>query len=144
MGALDTEESMNDRSLTTHFTHQRLDAYRIAFELFRGVEDLAGQFPRGHADLRDQLRRAAAATVRNLAEGANRTSPRDKAARFAVALGEVGETDCALEMVEALRLGTPRRVVHLRELASRVAAMLVGLIRRQRARLEAGRSCSMA
>jgi four helix bundle protein len=138
MGGLAKEESMNHCKPTPGFTHHRLDAYRVAFELFRGVEELAGRIPRGHADLKDQLRRAAAATVRNLAEGANRISPRDKAARFAVALGEVGETDCALEMVEALGLGTTSRVMRLRELTSRVAAMLSGLIRRQRERLEAG------
>ena len=53
------------------FAHQRLDAYHVALELFAGVEDLASRFPRGHRDLRDQLRRAAAATVRHIAEGAN-------------------------------------------------------------------------
>ena len=138
MGALAKEESMDHCNSNPGFTHHRLDAYRVAFELFCGVEELAGGIPRGNAELKDQLRRAAASTVRNLAEGANRISPRDKAARFAVALGEVGETDCALEMVEALGLGTTRRVMRLRELASRVAAMLFGLIRRQRERFEAG------
>ena len=59
------------------FAHQRLDAYRVALELFQGVEIVAAAFPRGFADLKDQLRRAAGATVRHIAEGANRASPRD-------------------------------------------------------------------
>jgi len=123
---------MTDQPLPTRFAHQRLDAYRVAFELFRGVEDLARDLPRGYADLKDQLRRAASATVRNLAEGANRVHPKDKAARFIVARGEVGETDAALEMVAALGLADPAGIGQLRTLADRVAAMAWGLIRRER------------
>ena len=41
----------------THFehtpAHQRLDAYRVAIKLFRGVEAAASRFPRGYADLKD-------------------------------------------------------------------------------------------
>lgn len=125
---------MTDNLLPTRFAHQRLDAYRVAFELFRGVEEVAGDFPRGYADLKDQLRRAASATVRNLAEGANRVHPKDKAARFTVARGEVGETDAALEMVAALGLASAAQVRQLRTLADRVAAMSWGLIRRERLR----------
>ena len=43
----------------THYehtpTHQRLDAYRVAVDLFRGVEDVAARFPRGYGDMKDQL-----------------------------------------------------------------------------------------
>jgi len=115
----------------TRFAHERLDAYHVALELYRGVETLARGFPRGFAGLKDQLRRAAAATVLNIAEGANRIHPRDKAARFIVAKGEVGECAAALAMAVVAGL-RPRD--DLRRLADRVAAMLTGLIRRERAR----------
>ena len=117
------------------FAHQRLDAYHVALELFTGVERIP--LPRGHADLRDQLRRAAAATVRHIAEGANRMHPRDKAARFMVARGECGECEASLEMVELLGLAPGARLQALGRLADRVAAMLRGLIRRETARAEA-------
>jgi len=61
-------------------------------------EAAAAEFPRGHADLKDQLRRAAAATVRHIAEGANRIHPRDKSARFTLARAECGECEAAIEM----------------------------------------------
>lgn len=125
---------MTDQPPPTRFAHQRLDGYRVAFELFRGVEDLARDLPRGYADFKDQLRRAGSATVRDLAEGANRIHPRDKAARFIVARGEVGETDAALEMVAALGLAGTDRIRRMRMLADRVAAMTWGLIRRERLR----------
>jgi four helix bundle protein len=116
----------------SRFAHQRLDAYHVALELFAGVERLP--LPAGHADLRDQLRRAAAATVRHIAEGANRTHPRDKAARFIVARGECGECDASLEMADVLGLAPRARIRELRGLADRAAAMLSGLIRREQTR----------
>ena len=120
----------------SRFAHHRLDAYRVALELFAGVERIS--WPRGHADLRDQLRRAAAATVRHLAEGASRTHPRDKAARFMVARGECAECAASLEMAEVLVLASRLRLRELRRLAGRVAAMLTGLIRREQARADLG------
>jgi len=121
--------------MVTRFAHQRLDAYHLALELFSGVEALAARLPRGHSELKDQLRRAVGATVRNIAEGANRVHPRDKAARFIVARAECGECEGSLEMVEVLRLGCAR---HLRMMADRVGAMLWGLIKRERARAGIG------
>ena len=118
----------------SRFAHQRLDVYHVSLRLFAGVEALAAGFPRGHADLRDQLRRAAAATVRNIAEGANRAHPADKAARFLIAKGEVGETEACLEMASILGLGSQGPLAGLRHDADRVAAMLTGLVKRCRAR----------
>jgi len=126
----------------SRFPHQRLDAYRVALDLFVGVERLT--LPRGFAELRDQLRRAAAATVLQIAEGANRTHPRDKAARFIAAQGEAGECDAALEMVQRLELAPGERLQELRGAAGRVAAMLTGLIRRQRARAGGGTRATAA
>ncbi|MDJ0973877.1 MAG: four helix bundle protein [Planctomycetota bacterium] len=116
---------------TNGFAHQRLDAFHVAMELTIGVERLASGLPRGHADLKDQVRRAASATMRNITEGANRLGPRDKAARFVIARGESGECDAALEMVERLRLAPGAQVRALRKLADRVGAMLTGLIKSQ-------------
>jgi len=112
----------------TRFAHHPLDAYRFALELFAGVEAFAATLPRGQADLKDQVRRAAAATVRHLAEGANRRLPREKAARFVLARAECGECASALEMAVVLGL-RPRG--DLLRLADRVAAMCTGLIRRE-------------
>ena len=116
---------------TTRFAHERLDAYRVGMRLFRGVEEFASRIPRGHADLKDQVRRSASATVRHIAEGANRTHSRDKAARFMVARGECGECAAALSMAQDVELGNTES---LRGLADRVCAMLTGLIRRESVR----------
>ena len=119
----------------SNFAHERLTAYHTAMELFCGVERLVSRFPRGHRDLKDQVRRSAAAVVRHIAEGANRAHPADKAARFLVAKGEVGECDACLAMAQALSLGPTREIAILRQDADRVAAMLTGLVRCERGRL---------
>ena len=116
---------------TNKFAHQRLDAYRIALELFEGVERFAARMPSGHADPKDQVRRAAAATVRHIAEGANRRLPRDKAARFVLAKTECAECAAALEMARVVRLQPNPELI---EMADRVAAMCSGLIRREERR----------
>ena len=117
------------------FPHERLIAFHKSLKLTLGVERLATSLPRGYADLKDQVRRAASATTRNIAEGANRWAPKDKAARFTIAQGECGECDAALQMILELELGPRADVVSLRELADEVAAMLRGLIRCQSRRL---------
>jgi four helix bundle protein len=120
----------------THFehtpTHQRLDAYRVAIELFSGVEAAASRFPRGYADMKDQLRRATSAVVRNIAEGANRFHPGDKIARFLVARGEAGECEATLEMAQIVEAIGGAEAIRLRQLATRVSALIGGLIRYQR------------
>jgi four helix bundle protein len=120
---------------TTRFAHQKLDAYRVAMELFVGVEAVAKALPQGHADLKDQVRRSAAATVRHIAEGANREHARDRAARFSMARGECGECAATLEMAAAIGIVRPDRVAKLLGLADRIGAMLCGLIRAQRSTL---------
>jgi four helix bundle protein len=70
--------------------------------------------------------------VRNIAEGANRMHPRDQIARFTVARGECGECEAALQMVQVLSLAPAAKLIELRRLADRVAAMVWGLVRRLR------------
>lgn len=131
-------ESNAVSSTTNRFPHQRLVAYRVALGLFVEVERLAAELPHGYADLKDQVRRAAGAAVRNIAEGANRVQPRDKASRFVVALGEIGECEAALEMIQLLELAPCSVIDELRRAADRVAALVTGLVHRQRARANGG------
>ena len=112
------------------FAHERLDAYHIAQELAVGCVQLTQITPRGFADLRDQARRSALATVRHIAEGASRTSAADKRARFVVARGEVAELDATLETAQRLGILPIAPTRDLRALTARVGAMLTGLIRR--------------
>src|SRR5512139_2636338 len=80
---------------------ERLDVYQCALQFaalsFRALEKL----PRGHSELSDQLRRATISVPLNIAEGAGKTSDRDRARYHAIARGSAME--CAA-IVELMRL----------------------------------------
>ena len=123
------------KSSLNRFPHHRLDAWHVAQQLAVQAVRLTDPCPRGFADLRDQLRRAALSTVRNIAEGASRISPADKRARFAVARGECAECDATLETAALLELFPLEHIRRVQVLADRVSAMLTGLIRREERRM---------
>jgi len=116
----------------TPFPHERLDVYRLALVFIDEVETVVRAMPVGHGDLVRQLRRASAGIALNIAEGAGRGHHKDKANRFTIARGECGECATALDIGcirRAVDRGTKER---LKDCARRMAAMLTGLIRRER------------
>ena len=125
---------MSQTDPAPRFAHQRLDAYRVAVQLFTEVEQVTARFPRGHADLKDQMRRSAAATVRHIAEGANRFEPRDCSNRFLLARAECGECESTVEMASLVGAIGRSRANRIRELADRVSAMTWRLAVRERNR----------
>jgi four helix bundle protein len=119
------------------FAHQRLDAYRVAVELARGVREPARTLE-GGADLREQVTRSALAVARHVAEGASRHSPADRRQRFVVARGECAECDASLETAALLPNQDQGKLSALRVLVDRAGAMLTGLVRSESRRLEPG------
>jgi four helix bundle protein len=85
----------------------RLDAYRLAVEFCA----LASRVRVTSASLRDQLDRASASIVLNLAEGVGRTSRPDQAHFFAIARGRALESAAAFDLLRAR--GTLSAEVHL-------------------------------
>ncbi len=122
----------------TPFAHEGLDVYRVALRLFSEIHEIAGEALAGHGDLLKQLRRCATSTVLNIGERANRGHHKDKASRFIIARGECGECACALDLLHVSGLASAARVESLKNTARRVAAMLTGLIRRERRLAESG------
>ena len=106
--------------------------WHVALELATVCQSLIGQLPKGHAAFADQLRRAATSVCLNIAEGAGRWSDRDKASRFTIARGEVGEVAAALEVGMALKILPTSASRKALELAGRIGAMLTRLIQRRR------------
>src|SRR4029450_12380014 len=78
------------------FAFERWDVYRVAV-LFQAL--VAGLLPgRGTAGPRDQLDRASASIVLNLAEGAGRFGKADKARFYLIARGSAAECVAALDV----------------------------------------------
>jgi len=114
------------------FPHDKLDAYRIACELAALANNIAAQIPRGHRNIADHLLRSASNTVLLLAEGANRRGAASKRQRFSESRGECAEVAAAGDLLLAMEIGPRHDAQKLKGLASRVSAMLTGLIERLR------------
>jgi four helix bundle protein len=107
--------------------HQ-LDVYRCALELYMAITRMVDRFPRGEADLRNQMRRAARGVPFNIGEGVGKRG-KARAAAYEVALGETKELIVALDCVEIDGLVPLEDIVSAQDLADRSAAMLTKLIR---------------
>ena len=60
------------------FDHERMEVYSLIRELNREVAGIISEVPRGHAESKDNLERAAKSIGRNLAEGAGKWLLADK------------------------------------------------------------------
>jgi four helix bundle protein len=108
-------------------TFQKLDVYRCSIELVATAAAIGPTLPRGHNDLRDQLRRAALSVPLNIAEGAGRVSCSDGAHFFAIARGSAMECAAVLDVLHVLGLIEEERHRTTLELLGRVVAMLTKL-----------------
>lgn len=110
------------------FDHERFDCYRVALE-FQAL--VAGLFPRrGYAALRDQLDRASASVLLNIAEGSGHSSRASKAQFYSIARGSAMESAAVLDVLltrGVIAAGTHR---HARGLLIRVTQMLTKLVQR--------------
>ena len=113
-----------------HFTHYKLDAYRVARELADLVMVVTPQVPRGHHKMVDQIVRSSTGAEALIAEGANRYTPKQKRQRFVEARGEAGETAAHLERLARYRFISEQQLMTGLSLADRLCAMLTGLIKR--------------
>jgi four helix bundle protein len=108
---------------------QRLDVYRCAIEFVGLALELGAQLPRGQAELRDQLRRAAFSVPLNVAEGSGRASEADAARHFAIARGSAMECAAVLDVLLASGFLEPEPYRQAIELLARVVAMLTKMCR---------------
>jgi four helix bundle protein len=113
-----------------HFTHYKLDAYRVSGELADLAIALSKSLPEGHHKLADQTVRAATGAEALIAEGANRYTPKQKRQRFVEARGEAGEVAAHLERMRRYRFISHEQLMQGLGLADRLCAMLTGLIKR--------------
>ncbi len=107
--------------------HEKLDVYRVARELNIAIESLVGRASRTRQDLSDQLRRAGASIVLNVAEGAGEFAPREKARFYRIAKRSATECSAVLDLLQDVRIIGPREAEPVRVLLERTVAMLIRL-----------------
>ena len=104
---------------------EKLDCYRLAVEF----QALATRINprRSQAVLRDQLDRASVSIVLNIAEGAGRVSPADKARFYAMARGSATECAAVMDLLWARGSVDPALRNRARALLVRIVQMLTRL-----------------
>lgn len=111
------------------FDHERLEVYRAARHFNREIRDLLQVLPRGHAESRNNLRRAAMSITRNTAEGSGKWKLRDKINFHHIARASATECAASLDELADFDLVPLERVQPPKQVLARVVALLIGMIR---------------
>jgi four helix bundle protein len=98
-------------------------AFEVALEIVRSLEEPLAKLGRCDPDLASQLRRAAASVPLNVSEGSRRTG-KDRIHLFRVAAGSADEVVACLRVAEAFGYVEAAGSVRTLELCDRVLAML--------------------
>lgn len=104
------------------------DARRFAMKIYAvsGAREFSGD-----SGLRNQLRRAAISTMSNIAEGHERSTPKEFAHFLRIAKGSIGEVRAQLYIAEDIGYLNPESAKALREQAAAISRQLAGLMQRQ-------------
>jgi four helix bundle protein len=109
--------------------HERLDVYRCSIEFLTLAVRLTTHLPRGHADLRDQLRRASTSITLNIAEASGKTQTADRANFHAIARASAMECAAILDVLLQFHALERNDVDEGKGLLSRIVAMLTKMCR---------------
>ncbi len=112
------------------FDHEHLDVYRRALDFVVAANAIRQQLPQGRAALADQLDRAAASIVLNIAEGAGEFAAREKARFYRIARRSATECAAILDVGVRLTLAKAAEAEAAKATLREIVAMLVRLAKR--------------
>ena len=118
-----------DTGRYVQFDQDRLDAYKLARVFARETEMLLKRVPRGHAEHRDQVRRASLSISLNTAEGAGEFKPTEKARFYRMARRSATEAAAVLDNFVDRGVLLESDIETARTTLHRVAGALTRLIR---------------
>ena len=85
--------------------HEKLVCYRTLVEVAERLAIIMASWPKGYGYLEDQLRRAMASAILNLAEGNGKWgSPKERRRFFQIALGSISEVAACLDLARVFSL----------------------------------------
>ena len=107
--------------------HQRLICYQMSMLLAKAMPSLIDRWPKGYYYLSDQLKRAIASIVLNIAEGNSRTSPLERKRFFTISMASSSEVSSILEVALAYRLIDKERSEYFQDVLLQIHKMLYKL-----------------
>ena len=112
------------------FSHERLDAYRVAMDFLAIAHEIGRQLPRTKGQLGDQLQRASEGIVLRIAEGAGAEWRSAEQKRFfRSARASAMECAAVLDICRTRTAGTPEQLEAGRQQLLRLVRMLTRLAR---------------
>ena len=109
--------------------HERLDVYQCALQFAALAFQILEKMPRGHGELCDQLRRATISVPLNIAEGAGKTTGRERARYHAIARGSAMECAAIVDLLRLQALVEPETAAMAKGLSVRIVSMLSKMCR---------------
>ena len=109
------------------FDHEKMDVYQLAVDFVTQANEIIEKLPKGRRYLADQLQRAALSVVLNIAEGAGKFAPRDKASFYTIARGSATECAAILDVCHRLQIIEETTFVRNKNYLDRIAQMLTKL-----------------
>ena len=109
------------------FSHERLDVYRLALDFAAWAHPTADALP-SNDPTRSQLARASISIPLNIAEGNAKSSKRDRARFWQIALGSTFECAAILDILVVRSFKTEDEIIDVKKQLERIAAMLIRLL----------------
>ena len=109
--------------------HEKLGCYRQSVELAGTLSKEGATWPKGYGYLLDQLRRAMASVVLNIAEGNARRSSAERRRFFEVARASAAEVGACIDLMGAFRLSPADQAFAFKSQLEAISKMLWGLMR---------------
>lgn len=111
--------------------HKNLEVWKVSVAIIKEVYRLSGSFPPEEKfNLVSQIRRAALSVSNNIAEGAARSSRREKKRFYEIARSSIVEVDNCIEVALLLKFINQEQMTTLSPLMVQELKMLTALIRK--------------
>ena len=95
--------------------HEKLVCYQQSVEIAEVLGKEVASWPRGYGFLSDQLKRAMASVVLNIAEGNARRSINERRRFFQISLGSISEVAACLDLAKVFSLLSSSTQIELKE-----------------------------
>jgi four helix bundle protein len=113
------------------YCFKKLIVYTKAIELISVSSSVLDTVPSGNADLISQFRRAVTSIALNIAEGAGKTTPRDKRRFYAIARGSALECAAILDILTVTKLVKSTSLLGTSALLEEIVAMLSAMVKQR-------------
>ena len=111
------------------FDHEKMRVYQLSVAFYAQMGDLMDRLPPKQEHVKDQLRRAALSIVLNIAEGAGKFHPKDKARCYLSSRGSAAECSALMDVIAAAKLLPESETAPLKHDLDQMGSMLTPLLK---------------